>query len=793
MVLPGTDKFARSPMFGSCNHIEQGYDEGMNGSGALANLPEALVPSGLADGAAGSGVLESVLVAQRRSECVAFCRTMSAVYALFRDQYGERESAFLASDPIGGADFYAVRRELSLAYEAVKAEISVALRIGPAATETVIEQAVGFVERVPRVFALIGRNVLSPRGGMEALSRARALTGAQALEFDERLADLLTADPLQLVSVPALREAADHLVHEIDPVAAERRRRMAEEDRRVTFRPAEDGMAAAYALLTAHEGLELGVRVDEIAETVCESDPRTVAQRRADGLMMLVRGYVTLGCWCAVPGCPLQEARPVGDTGPDDEGVRVVTRYRTLIHVVVNEKTLVDPGDTDAGFLLGHGPITAQYARDLAARDDAVLRPFGEELPDTSEIEKGGAAAQVAAPSDPEANRDIELGADGAGTASAPADEVVDSVADAACTAGTLAAAEPTQPAADEISLADADADADRDHDQAESPARPSPRQPRAAWFRATGIDMTHREPAGVLLAARCCHAGLAVIADSALEAEVDAPEAEVDDAPESESESESESASASETLDLEPATSAEATARECDSSQRVDEPAAEVQGTALSIPTPATAVSPRALVIAQGSTGYRFSADLTRYLALLYPRCVFPLCTRPASRCQLDHAREYDHRDPSRGGATTAGNGQPLCLPHHQLKTAGLWTDARLPDGRILWIGPTGQRIVVDPTRTILALFPDLARIAWTTPEAASQRKVSSPGGPTRLQTEHARRERLRAAHLDALARERDERDERGNVSSVEHHLETVLAGRNPAHHPPPDEPPPF
>ncbi|WP_102102594.1 HNH endonuclease signature motif containing protein [Tsukamurella tyrosinosolvens] len=773
MVLPGTDKFDGSTMFGSCIVIEQEYDERVNGSGALANLPKALLPSVLVDGTPGSGALGSILLEQRRCENVAFCRTMSAVYALFRDRYGERESAFLASDPIGGADFYAERRELSVAYEAVKAEVSVALRIGPSATETVIEQAVGFVERLPRVFALVGRNVLSPRGGTEALSRARALTGGQAIEFDELLAELLAADPLALISVPALREAADRLVHEIDPVAAERRRRMAEEDRRVTFRPAEDGMAAAYALLTAHEGLELGVRVDEIAGTVCESDPRTVPQRRADGLMMLVRGFSTLGCWCAVPGCPLRESRAVGDDRGDDDhaGARVVTRYRTLIHVVVNEKTLTDPGDTDAGFLIGHGPITAQHARNLAARDDAVLRPFGEELPDASEIEKDGAAAQIAAPSDPEANRDIELGADGAGTASARADAVSDSVADAACTAGTSDAADPTQPAADEISLADVDHD--RDHDRPESPARPSPRRPRAAWFRATGIDLTHREPAGVLLAARCCHAGPTVITDSEAEAETD-------DAPES----------ASDTLDQEPATAAEATATECDSSQRVDEPAAEVQRTALPTPTPATAVSPRALVIAQGSTGYRFSADLTRYLTLLYPRCVFPLCTRPASRCQLDHAREYDHHDPTRGGATTAGNGQPLCVPHHQLKTAGLWTDARLPDGRILWIGPTGQRIIVDPTRTIAALFPDLTRITWTTPTPAGRRKPPPPSGPTRLQKEHARRERLRAAHLDALTSEREERE---RVSPVEHHLETVLAGRDPAHHPPPDEPPPF
>lgn len=785
MVLPGADEFDRSDMFGSCDHIELAYDEDMNGSGALANLPGALVPSGLADGAVGSEVFGSVLVAQRRSECMAFCRTMSAVYALFRDRYGERESAFLASDPIGGTDFYAVRRELSLAYEAVKAEISAALRIGSSATETVIEQAVGFVERLPRVFALIGRNVLSPRGGMEALSRARALTGAQALEFDERLAELLTADPLQLVSVPALREAADHLVHDIDPVAAERRRRMAEEDRRVTFRPAEDGMAAAYALLTAHEGLELGVRVDEIAETVCESDPRTVAQRRADGLMMLVRGYLTLGCWCAVPGCPLREARPVGDGGVDDEGGRVVIRYRTLIHVVVNEKTLADAGNSDAGFLIGHGPITAQHARDLAARDDAVLRPFGEELADTTDGESEDAAADVVTPGDSELHRGIEPGVDFADAASAPANETseVDADAGTGCSGGTSAAADPTSPVAEDVPLAGADAD----RDQPESPARPSPRQPRLVWFRATGVDLTHRETAGILLAARCCHAGLPVITDPAF-ASGGAPQSEGD-------------APGSGAPDPAPTPVADATRTEGDSAPSTREPSAAVHGTVLPAagqdtaaapapPAPSAAVGPRALVIAQGSSGYRFSADLTRYLALLYPRCVFPLCTRPASRCQIDHAREYDHHDPARGGATTAGNGQPLCLPHHQLKTAGLWTDAHLPDGRILWIGPTGQRIIVDPTRTVLTLFPDLARIAWTTPRTSPTRKPPSPGGPTRLQKEHARRERLRAAHLDALAQERDEHE---NISAVEHHLETVLAGRNPAHHPPPDEPPPF
>lgn len=80
----------------------------------------------------------------------------------------------------------------------------------------------------------------------------------------------------------------------------------------------------------------------------------------------------------------------------------------------------------------------------------------------------------------------------------------------------------------------------------------------------------------------------------------------------------------------------------------------------------------PAALVRARGSSGYRPSTDLRRYLRMIHPRCVFPHCGRPASRAQMDHLREYDHLAPELGGGTTADQLQPLCVAHHQLKTAG-------------------------------------------------------------------------------------------------------------------------
>ncbi|MET9328639.1 DUF222 domain-containing protein [Tsukamurella sp. NPDC003166] len=659
----------------------------MDHTAALTSIPEALLPPRLVGAVVPSVELGEVLDEQRRVENRAFCRTMTATYALFRDRYGERESAFLSSDIEQGADFYARRQELSLAYSSLKAEVMVALRLGPTAAETAIDQAIGFVERLPRVFALIDANVISARGGQESLSRCRALSTAQALEFDERLAEVLTAGAEQLTAIPALREAADRIVHDIDPAAAERQRKQAEEDRTFTVRPADDGMAVAYALLTAHEIRELESRVDEVAATVCDCDPRSASQRRADAFVMLVRGFVTLGCRCALPVCRFAPIRHAGECQEDSDGARVIVRYRTLIHVVINEKTLADPSDTDAAYLIGHGPITAEHAREISRRNDAVIRPFGQELDDSP-------TAESAAGVDPEVSADPES--------------------------------------------------IERTHDPSTSPEAELVPDRTAeplsgSMYRWSGIDLVRRRPVGILLASRCRRAA--------------------------DADGEADTHGAADTATPPPAHTRVAPTR----SPR--------------------ALSPRALVIAQGSAGYRFSADLKRYFHILFPRCVFPMCTRPAARCQIDHAREYDHLDPARGGATTADNGQPLCVPHHQLKTAGIWVDSHLADGRILWTGPNGRRVVVDPSGTILGLFPDLTRITWTNPSAAPS-KPRRPGGPTRLQREHERRERIRDRNLEELER----RTHPDTVSAVERRLAAVLAGATPASLPPPDdEPPPF
>lgn len=73
---------------------------------------------------------------------------------------------------------------------------------------------------------------------------------------------------------------------------------------------------------------------------------------------------------------------------------------------------------------------------------------------------------------------------------------------------------------------------------------------------------------------------------------------------------------------------------------------------------------------------------------------CIFPGCTVPARRCQLDHRIAYEE-----GGPTTASNLYCLCQKHHNVKT-----DKRafyLPDpftGDIVWLFADGTYAITKP-----------------------------------------------------------------------------------------------
>ncbi|MBD3945816.1 HNH endonuclease signature motif containing protein [Nocardioides ganghwensis] len=80
---------------------------------------------------------------------------------------------------------------------------------------------------------------------------------------------------------------------------------------------------------------------------------------------------------------------------------------------------------------------------------------------------------------------------------------------------------------------------------------------------------------------------------------------------------------------------------------------------------------------------------------------CVFPGCTRPSDRADLDHIIEYvPIAEGGPPGQTHPNNLAPLCRRHHRAKTFGAFTYHRRPDGAYEWTLPSGRRITTDPPR---------------------------------------------------------------------------------------------
>ena len=91
-------------------------------------------------------------------------------------------------------------------------------------------------------------------------------------------------------------------------------------------------------------------------------------------------------------------------------------------------------------------------------------------------------------------------------------------------------------------------------------------------------------------------------------------------------------------------------------------------------------------------SEKYRPSAALRRFIEARAQECTMPVCTRPASDSQLDHADDFD------GTNTTAANLHPACGPDHLIITAGYFIPTLDSDGRATWTSTTSGHSYTNP-----------------------------------------------------------------------------------------------
>ncbi|MCF6375982.1 HNH endonuclease [Nocardioides KLBMP 9356] len=94
---------------------------------------------------------------------------------------------------------------------------------------------------------------------------------------------------------------------------------------------------------------------------------------------------------------------------------------------------------------------------------------------------------------------------------------------------------------------------------------------------------------------------------------------------------------------------------------------------------------------------GYDISDRIRDQIVLRDQTCVFPWCTRPARRCDIDHVIPFDHHTEAEGrpqpGPTATWNLAPLCRHHHRLKTHTAWRYDMTSNGVFEWTSPHGHR----------------------------------------------------------------------------------------------------
>lgn len=100
---------------------------------------------------------------------------------------------------------------------------------------------------------------------------------------------------------------------------------------------------------------------------------------------------------------------------------------------------------------------------------------------------------------------------------------------------------------------------------------------------------------------------------------------------------------------------------------------------------------------LSYGRTSYRVPADLADHIRNRDGTCRFPGCTTPATDCDLDHIRAWQH-----GGTTDADNLISLCRGDHRLKHETRWHVEPVPDptrpGTLRWTSPAGREYLTHP-----------------------------------------------------------------------------------------------
>ena len=291
---------------------------------------------------ADDAALVAAIEASAREEAAAAARRLAAIAELVtRHADGPTDFAHWSCDN----------------WDAIAAQVAAAHNISHTMASSQMYLAVTLRNRLPAVAALFADGAISARLASTIAWHTDLIKDPATLRLvDTTLAgDARRFGPLSAAKTTA---AIDAIVDRYDP-AALRRTRTGARGRDVVITEADDttGTAALYGSLLATDAAVLDRKLTHMAHQVCDSDPRTLPQRRADALGTLAAGGDQLACACKTADCPA--ALEV-----DPRAAAVV------IHVIAEAATLDAKPDPHTNGEPAPRPITPETAlRDTLAPD----------------------------------------------------------------------------------------------------------------------------------------------------------------------------------------------------------------------------------------------------------------------------------------------------------------------------------------------------------------------------------------------------------------------------------------
>ncbi|MFJ6310997.1 HNH endonuclease signature motif containing protein [Pseudarthrobacter oxydans] len=257
---------------------------------------------------------------------------------------------------------------------AVAAEIGCVLAIGPRAASAFLSVSHALTTTLPLTLAALHAGTISWQHARVMVDETATLDPAGAAALEAHFLDPDTPRPAAAATIgemPAHRfkHKARTWRERHHAESIEKRHTKAAADRRVEYRPDQDGMAWLSACLPAHQAMAGWNRLNALARGMQgPHEARTLTQLRADTFAeaILTSGTNTSSSRGSIdsPSVPADTSTGAGAGAETD--ITPSSRIRAQVLVTVPVVSLMGVTDEPA-MLDGYGPIPASMARDLVA------------------------------------------------------------------------------------------------------------------------------------------------------------------------------------------------------------------------------------------------------------------------------------------------------------------------------------------------------------------------------------------------------------------------------------------